>query len=386
MVLPPLALYLHLPWCVRKCPYCDFNSHPAGHALPWDRYLDAVLADLDQEVADAAGREIGSIFLGGGTPSLLPPEYVARLLDGIGARLALAPRVEITLEANPGTLEHGRFAGFRAAGVNRLSLGVQTFDDDELRALGRIHDARQARRALESAHRAGFERINVDLMYGLPGQTATQAVADVRAACELGGGHVSHYQLTLEPGTPFHHRPPPLPGDDLAWHMQLRCQEVLAARGFEHYEVSAYARPDEQCRHNLNYWRFGDYLGIGAGAHGKLTAPRRGRVLRRWKLRGPNAYMGAAASPERIEGQTEVGPAERALEFLMNALRLAEGADLAELERRTGTPAAALERPIEAACGRGLATCADNRLRATAEGQRFLDELLLLFMPPGPGA
>ncbi|HYW03449.1 MAG TPA: radical SAM family heme chaperone HemW [Gammaproteobacteria bacterium] len=380
--LPPLSLYVHLPWCVRKCPYCDFNSHPAGDAaVPERGYVEALLADLEQDAAEAAGREIVSVFIGGGTPSLFRPGSIARLLEGVSARIPLAPDAEITLEANPGTVERGRFAGFRDAGVNRLSVGVQSFDDALLRSIGRIHDARQARLALEAGAAAGFSRINVDLMYGLPGQTPAQALADVRLACGLAGGHVSHYQLTLEPGTPFHHRPPRLPGDDSAWRMQHECGEVLADAGFAHYETSAWARPGQACRHNLNYWRFGDYLGIGAGAHAKLTSPARNAIVRRWKLRGPNAYMCAAAGPGRIADETPVASSGRALEYLMNALRLAEGADLAALERRTGVPAATLSGPIATAAQRGLVTREGELLRPTETGRRFLDDLLLLFVP-----
>ncbi|HYW92520.1 MAG TPA: radical SAM family heme chaperone HemW [Gammaproteobacteria bacterium] len=380
--LPPLSLYVHLPWCVRKCPYCDFNSHPSGGGpVPEDRYVDALLDDLAQEVADAAGRELISVFIGGGTPSLFRPESVARLLGGIAARIPLAPNAEITLEANPGAAERERFAGYREAGVNRLSVGVQSFDDDLLRSIGRIHDGRQARLALEVGATAGFSRINVDLMYGLPGQTPAQALADIRLACRLAAGHISHYQLTLEPGTPFHHRPPALPDSDNTWRMQRECGQALAGAGFLHYETSAWARPGEECRHNLNYWRFGDYLGIGAGAHAKLTTPGRNAVVRRWKQRGPKAYMGAAAGSARIGGEIPVAPADRALEYLMNALRLAGGADLSALERRTGVAAASLSRPIGTAVHRGLAIREDNLLRPTERGRRFLDDLLLLFLP-----
>src|SRR6478736_9764291 len=303
--LPPLSLYIHIPWCVRKCPYCDFNSHNAPTALPQSEYIDALLCDLDQDLPLAQGRPLTSVFFGGGTPSLFTPDGIARILDGVATRLDMPRGIEITLETNPGTVEHGPFAGYARAGVNRISFGVQSFNDDALRRIGRIHDAAQAARAVKQAQDAGIDNLNLDLMYALPEQTMAGALDDVEKAILMQTPHLSHYQLTLEPNTAFAANPPPLPDDDSAWDMQEACQARIAAAGLVQYEVSAYARPDHECRHNLNYWHFGDYLGIGAGAHGKLsvgegtaTARRERSVLadsefqirRRWKVRAPRGY------------------------------------------------------------------------------------------------
>ena len=299
LIAPPLSLYVHMPWCVKKCPYCDFNSHGLrGEPPPYEQYVELLLADLDADRADFAqaleGRPVISVFFGGGTPSLFAPDLIERFLDGARARLPFAAAAEITLETNPGTVEHGRFDGYLAAGVNRLSFGIQSFDDDKLRRLGRIHSAAEAEAAVKSAQDAGYVNLNLDLMYALPEQTLEGALHDVARAVALSPTHISHYQLTLEPNTAFAANPPPLPDDDHAWAMQEACEQALAAAGYGQYEVSAYARPGRRCVHNLNYWQFGDYLGIGAGAHGKLSDAGAGTVRRRWKTRHPRAWMEAA--------------------------------------------------------------------------------------------
>lgn len=377
--LPPLSLYVHIPWCVRKCPYCDFNSHAAGAALPERDYVDAMVADLEQDLSQARGRALESIFIGGGTPSLFSPQAIARLLAAIRARLPWRSNIEITLEANPGTVEQGRFREFRAAGVNRLSIGVQSFHDDLLQRIGRIHGRSEAVRAAEAAHEAGFDDFNLDLMYGLPGQSAAQAVEDMRIACDLSPAHVSHYQLTLEPNTLFHRYPPPLPDDDACWDMQQRCQALLACRGYAQYEVSAYARPGHRCRHNLNYWRFGDYLGIGAGAHSKITRP--GVIARAWKLRQPREYLEQAGSAARIAGTTLLSPADAGFEFMLNTLRLTQGVEAGLFHQRAGLPLAMLEPALREARQRGLLKEDGDRLCATPQGYRFLNDLVGLFLP-----
>lgn len=380
LALPPLSLYVHIPWCVRKCPYCDFNSHSRRGPLPEDAYIDALLDDLEQDLPWVQGREIQSIFIGGGTPSLFSADAIDRLLRGIAGRVTLAPGLEITLEANPGTVERERFEGFRSAGVNRLSVGVQSFDDALLSRLGRIHDSAEAQSALEAAIAAGFSSINIDLMYGLPGQSVAQAVGDVRRAISLHPGHISHYQLTIEPDTAFHHRPPPLPVDESIWAMQQACQRELTAAGLSQYEVSAYAAPGQTCRHNLNYWRFGDYLGIGAGAHGKITVPAPGRILRTRKQAHPQRYLTARGSG-RLASSHEVSAADRPFEYLLNALRLDEGASIARMQARTGLGLEAIAAAVEHARALGLAEVHRNHLLPTARGQQYLNDLLLIFLP-----
>ncbi|MBU6478245.1 MAG: radical SAM family heme chaperone HemW, partial [Xanthomonadaceae bacterium] len=326
-MFPPLSLYIHIPWCVKKCPYCDFNSHGLRAAMPERDYVVALLADLDADLADfgdtVRGREIISVFFGGGTPSLFAPDSIAEILDGTSTRTPFASDCEITLETNPGTVEHGRFDGYLKAGVNRISFGVQSFDDEKLRALGRIHSSGEAESAVKLAQDAGYTNINLDLMYALPNQNLDDALADIERAIALQPAHLSHYQLTLEPGTPFARRPPPLPDHDAAWDMQEACQARLANAGYAQYEVSAYAQSGRRCRHNLNYWQFGDYLGIGAGAHGKLTNER--AVRRRWKTRSPVAYLQNARTPQRIGGDETVDAEQLPFEFMLNALRLNEG-------------------------------------------------------------
>jgi len=371
--LPPLALYAHLPWCVRKCPYCDFNSHERGDALPEARYIDCLIADLEALLPAVWGRRVVSVFIGGGTPSLFSPEAIDRLLSAVRARITLVPDAEITLEANPGTAEAGRFAGYRAAGVNRLSLGIQSFDDAMLRALGRIHDAREARAAIELAQKH-FNNINLDLMYGLPGQTLAMARTDIGEAVRWDTAHVSAYQLTIEPNTVFHRKPPALPEHDACADMQLMLEETLADAGFEHYETSAFARPGRRCAHNLNYWEFGDYLGLGAGAHGKISFPD--RVTRHERPKSPRDYMhSAGAVTERL-----VSSKELPFEFMLNALRLTEGVATALFGARTGLPVSVIESRLRGAQERGLLQSTSERIAPSARGQRFLNELQQIFL------
>lgn len=381
LTTPPLSLYVHLPWCVRKCPYCDFNSHEGRGALPFEAYVDALLADLDHDLPLAWGRTVHSVFFGGGTPSLFPPATIDRFLQQASARLRFAPDVEVTLETNPGTVEHGPFAGYRAAGVNRLSFGVQSFDDGCLQRLGRIHSSGDAERAVKAAQDAGFDNLNLDLMYALPGQSLAMALADVDRAIALQPAHLSHYQLTLEPNTVFAVRTPAgLPDEDGAWDMQEACQARLAAAGFAQYEVSAYARAGRQCRHNLNYWQFGDYLGIGAGAHGKLTLGASQEVLRRWKLRHPTEYQAKAGTPAAIGGDEVLTASRLPFDFMLNALRLNAGVPMAMFEARTGLPRAAIADHLATAHARGWLEPDPDWLRPTELGRRFANDVIGLFL------
>lgn len=377
----PLALYVHLPWCVHKCPYCDFNSHRAPDTLPEDNYVDALIRDLDADLPLARGRPLVSIFFGGGTPSLFSPEAIHRILDAVRARLPLANDCEITLEANPGTVEQARFAGFRAAGVNRLSIGVQSLDDAMLARLGRIHDAFEARAAVTAARAAGFDELNLDMMYGLPEQTPEAAAADLDALIALAPEHISYYQLALEPGTPFHNRPPPMPADETAWRMHTQARARLGRTGFEQYEVSAWARPGHPCRHNRVYWRFGDYLGIGAGAHGKLTDPDSGRIERRAKHPMPNHYRAHAGGPDGLAEQQILAPTDVRFEFLMNALRLNEGFDRTTFEARTGADWPALIAELKPRAEQGLLDIGREHVACTELGARHLDGLLAGLLP-----
>ncbi|MFO1423019.1 MAG: radical SAM family heme chaperone HemW [Candidatus Competibacteraceae bacterium] len=376
-----LALYVHFPWCVRKCPYCDFNSHEARGSIPESTYVDALLADLEQDLPRAGARGIESVFIGGGTPSLFSPEALERLVTGLRARLPLRPDAEFTLEANPGAVERGKFAEFRAVGVTRLSIGVQSFDDEQLRRLGRIHDRRAALAAAEAAHAAGLDNFNLDLMFGLPGQTVARALADIADAVALQPAHLSHYQLTIEPNTAFDRSPPLLPDDETTDDIQQRAQAELARHGYERYEVSAYTQANRRCWHNLNYWEFGDYLGIGAGAHGKLTNPATGRIHRLWKRKHPRDYLAAAGTPARIGGDAPIDQTDLPVEFLMNALRLVEGVPAELFTERTGLPLTALEPGLDRARERGLMVPDAGRLRPTELGLRFLNDLLQEFMP-----
>jgi putative oxygen-independent coproporphyrinogen III oxidase len=375
---PPLALYVHYPWCVKKCPYCDFNSHaPRGGEIPEAAYIDALLADLETSLPQVWGRRVQSVFFGGGTPSLMSAAGLDRLLTGIRTLLMLDPLAEITLEANPGTVEAGRFRDYRAAGVNRLSLGIQSFDDAQLARLGRIHDSREARSAIDTAL-AHFERVNLDLMYALPQQTLAEALADLDTALATGATHLSCYHLTLEPNTPFHHSPPPLPDADASADMQDAIEARLAEAGFRHYETSAFARPGQECRHNLNYWTFGDYLGIGAGAHGKLSS--HDGIVREMRHKHPSRYLDAAGTRDFVQDRRDVGVAELPFEFMMNALRLTGGVPRRLFADRTGLPLATIERELVAARERGLLEITEDTLRPTELGRRFLNDLLTLFL------
>lgn len=375
--LPPLSLYVHFPWCVKKCPYCDFNSHEARGGIPEADYVAALIADLEQSLPAIWGRPVVSVFIGGGTPSLLSPKSVDALLSAFRARLPLLPEAEITLEANPGTVDAERFAGYRAAGVNRLSLGVQSFNPRHLAALGRIHDEREAHRAADAALRH-FDNINLDMMYALPEQTPEEAHADIRAAAAFGTPHLSAYHLTLEPSTPFFHKPPQLPGPDLAADMQDMVEETLAYHGYGHYEVSAFARPRAECRHNLNYWQFGDYLGIGAGAHGKISLPH--RIVREMRHRHPQAYMQGVAAGNPVQETRQVSPEELPFEFMMNALRLVEGFPVRLFQERTGLPLDVVHPKLAEAGRRGLLAMTAERISPTGHGRRFLNDLLEMFL------
>ena len=378
----PLSLYVHIPWCVRKCPYCDFNSHNAPEQVPQREYVDALIADLDLDLPLARGRTLQSIFFGGGTPSLFAPDHIARILDETNRRLDFAVDIEVTLETNPGTVEHGPFAAYRKAGVNRISFGVQSFDDAALKRIGRIHDANEAERAVKMAQDAGIDNLNIDLMYALPDQTLAGALADIDKAIALQTPHLSHYQLTLEPNTAFAANPPPLPDDDSAWDMQEACQVRLADAGLNQYEVSAYAKAGMQCRHNLNYWRFGDYLGIGAGAHGKYTSD--GSIRRRWKVRAPRGFLEHAATPRRIGGDDAIAPHRIAFEFMLNALRLNEGFDVDEFTLRTGVSTDAIAATLDEALSRDLIDIDGPRIRASEFGRRFLNDTIGLFLADEP--
>ncbi len=436
-----LALYVHLPWCVRKCPYCDFNSHQLKSAQPDDGYIDALLLDFDAELPLVSERRIDTVFFGGGTPSLFRPEHFARLLESLRARIEFAGNAEITLEANPGTIERGRFAGYADAGINRVSLGAQTFSPAALARLGRIHSAGDIHRAVEELRAAGIDNFNLDLMYALPEQTLDEAVFDVRTACALGPTHISYYQLTLEPGTVFHSRPPPLPDDEAAWHIQTECQQLLAAAGYRQYEVSAYARAGAECRHNLNYWRFCDYLGLGAGAHGKLTLELPGRILRTAKPKQPREFQervgrsggrgearrdgdaggmagargtgdaggmagargdgdaggmagargdGDAGGTAGARGDGDAGgpigerhsieTADLPFEFMLNALRLNEGFSNDLFESRTGLTLGVIEATLSTARTRGLMETTHNGWKPTELGRRFLNDLQASFL------
>ncbi|MGD8843221.1 MAG: radical SAM family heme chaperone HemW [Gammaproteobacteria bacterium] len=377
---PPLSLYIHFPWCVRKCPYCDFNSHALRESLPEQAYVDALLADLEQELPLVWGRTVQTVFMGGGTPSLFSAQAVEHLLSAIRARLPLSPNAEITLEANPGTVEQEKFAAYREAGVNRLSIGVQSFSAAQLHALGRIHSAGDALEAARAAREAGFDNFNLDLMFGLPGQTVEQALDDLATATDLEPAHLSWYQLTIEPNTLFHKQPPQLPDDDRKWDIQQAGQSLLAGQGYTQYEVSAYARAGRRCRHNLNYWRFGDYIGIGAGAHGKLTDGGHGRIVRRWKKRHPRDYLATAADAGRIEGQRRLAADDAVFEFALNRLRLREGFTLEDFRAASGLAPHAIRPLLEQAEDAGLLTLRDDHVAHTETGWRFLDDLIERFL------
>jgi len=376
-VLPPLALYIHIPWCVRKCPYCDFNSHEARAGVPEQEYIAALTADLEQALPLVWGRRVGSVFFGGGTPSLFSAQGIDAILAAVRARLPLGSDAEITLEANPGTFEAEKFRQFRASGINRLSVGIQSFNSSHLKALGRIHDENEARRAIEMAHK-NFDNFNLDLMYGLPQQTVADACADIEAAISFAPPHLSAYHLTLEPNTYFYRFPPRLPDDDATAEMQSAIEALLAARGYEHYETSAFAKPNARSRHNLNYWTFGDYLGIGAGAHSKLSFPD--RIVRQMRYKQPKQYMQSATGDGAIQQEQEVSVSEVGFEFMMNALRLTEGFDAGSFAERAGVPLNMVLKELDEAEQRGLITRDHLRIAPTLLGQRFLNDLLQIFL------
>ncbi len=377
----PLSVYIHIPWCVRKCPYCDFNSHAQrGDALPEQAYTDALLLDLEQKLPAIWGRRIESVFIGGGTPSLFSPDAIARLLKGLRERLPLRPDTEITMEANPGTVEAGNFRGFREAGINRLSIGIQSFNDRHLKALGRIHSADQARQAIDIARDAGFDNLNLDLMFALPEQSPEQSLQDLRTALSFSPEHLSFYQLTIEPNTQFHAQPPPTPSDDHAWEMQQQGKALLAEHGYQQYEVSAYAGAGRQCRHNLNYWEFGDYLGLGAGAHGKITDAAGGTVRRHWNYRQPADYMEHTRNGDAVQGHKTLSHNELHFEFMLNALRLTHGVPESLYNERTGLALADAAEELQQARSRQLLADTPQRLAATPLGAQHLNELILQFL------
>jgi len=378
---PPLALYVHIPWCIQKCPYCDFNSHALADGVDESTYVAALLRDLESELSVAADRELISIFIGGGTPSLLSGAAIGNLLSGIRSRLSCTPDLEVTLEANPGAVDQGHFQAYRDAGVNRLSIGVQSFDQDALQRLGRIHGSEEAVAALETARAAGIGNLNLDLMYGLPGQTQDMALQDLAKAIALEPEHLSYYQLTIEPNTLFHTAPPILPGDDYIWEIEAGGHELLQASSYQQYEVSAFARSGQECRHNRNYWEFGDYLGIGAGAHGKITNMAAGVVYRTHRPRSPEHYLrvvdraAPSVSARPLSGQDLV------LEFMLNALRLKRGFTRKLFERRTGLAIRQIDGELDLAQSRGLLQVDAELIRPTNMGMRFLNELLAIFLP-----
>ena len=375
--LPPLSLYIHIPWCVRKCPYCDFNSHQARGALPEQQYVAALIRDLELALPLIWGRKVYTVFFGGGTPSLLSGESVAEILRNVRMLLPLDLGAEITLEANPGTVEAARFAAYREAGVNRLSMGIQSFNDAHLQALGRIHSADEAKRAIEIAQQ-NFDNLNLDLMYALPNQTPEQALQDVQTALSFAPQHLSCYHLTLEPNTLFYRNPPSLPSDDASSEMQQHIEELLAAAGYQHYETSAFALPQRRAKHNLNYWKFGDYLGIGAGAHSKLSFPD--KVIRQMRYKQPQAYMQQVGKDAPIQTEHEVSRNELSFEFMMNALRLNEGFDSTLFQERTSLTLLGIQRELAEAERRGLLTRDHQRIAPTKLGQRFLNDLLEIFL------
>ena len=380
LILPPLSLYIHVPWCVKKCPYCDFNSHKATGELPESAYVQALLDDFKQEATSIEGRALHSIFIGGGTPSLLSASSYQELFAGLKAMVPFANDIEITMEANPGTYEHDRFQAYFETGINRLSLGVQSFQDEKLKALGRIHGASEARDAIAQLGGSGFKNFNIDLMHGLPNQSQEDALHDLQQAVALNPAHISWYQLTIEPNTLFYSKTPKLPEDDMLWSIQEAGQEYLASQGFAQYEISAYSQPARRSRHNLNYWQFGDYIGIGAGAHGKLTELHTGIISRNWKTRMPTDYLNVDKPFEA--GRRRIETEDMPIEFMMNALRLNDGVPETLFSERTGLPITALAESVQLAQQKGLLEAYvknNNRLQPTSQGRLFLNDLLELF-------
>lgn len=379
LAYPPLSLYIHFPWCVRKCPYCDFNSHETNQ-FPEADYITALIQDLENDSAfwQASDREIVSIFMGGGTPSLFSAQAIDQLLQQLQVRLNFAADIEITMEANPGTFEQDKFAAYRQAGINRLSIGVQSFNPQHLNALGRIHNSQEAQHAIEKARQAGFENINLDLMHGLPAQTVAQALTDIETAIALKPSHISWYQLTIEPNTVFYSKPPRLPQDDTLWDIQEQGQALLAEQGFNQYEVSAYSQPGKQCRHNLNYWQFGDYLALGAGAHGKITDPNQYTITRYQKTRLPKDYLDK--NKAFTSQQTEIPEADLAFEFFMNSFRLNQGASKQGLEKFTGLSLETVSKILAKAQSQGLITETSSHWIPTKKGHLYLNDLLQLFL------
>lgn len=376
--LPPLSLYIHVPWCIRKCPYCDFNSHKADDSLPEKEYIAALIADLDQDLPWIQGRPVESIFLGGGTPSLLSAKAYDKLFRELKKRLNFSADIEITLEANPGTFEAKKFADYRKLGINRLSIGIQSFHQTHLKTLGRVHDRDQALRAIKLARKAGFDNFNLDLMHGLPDQTLEQALDDLKLALSFKPQHLSWYQLTIEPNTEFYKRPPVLPEDDALWDIQEAGLALLAEHGFDHYEISAFSQPGKASKHNLNYWQFGDYLGIGAGAHGKITLADANTIIRTHKTRLPKDYLDVDKS--FLAGKQTIDPQDIGLECLMNGLRLRQGMAVEDFEMRTGLTLESVAKPLQKAQQLGLLNV-DKRIYASDKGQQYLNELLALFLP-----
>ncbi|MGB5598942.1 MAG: radical SAM family heme chaperone HemW [Thiothrix litoralis] len=376
----PLSLYIHIPWCIRKCPYCDFNSHAAPSGLPEKQYVQALLTNLAQELPHIWGRKLESIFIGGGTPSLFSAESIDELLCGIRALLPFRPNIEVTLEANPGTFEQEKFKGFREAGINRLSVGIQSFNAEHLQILGRVHNNTEALRAADIARSAGFNNFNLDLMFGLPKQTQEQALQDLQQAIDLNPTHLSWYQLTLEPNTLFYKQPPPMPDDDLVAEMQFTGQHLINLSCYTQYEVSAYARPGFECRHNRNYWEFGDYVAIGAGAHGKITNPAQGSITRYHNHRQPAEYMQQASIGAARSGEQILTPADLSFEFMLNALRLRDGFPMTLLTERTGLAFHHLKAGLDQALQRGLLDVEEGHIRPTAIGWQFLNEVIQLFL------
>ncbi|MGI9281884.1 MAG: radical SAM family heme chaperone HemW [Endozoicomonas sp.] len=373
--LPPLSLYVHIPWCVKKCPYCDFNSHALSGGIPEEAYVDALLEDFDSEVNTIQGRELHTIFFGGGTPSLMSARGFDRFLTELEKRIRFSPDIEITMEANPGTYEHDRFRDYRKAGINRLSLGVQSFQDEKLKALGRIHSSDEACKAIESLRGMGFDNFNIDLMHGLPDQSIEDGLSDLKKAIALKPTHISWYQLTIEPNTVFYSKTPILPEDDTLWSIQEEGWDLLEEAGYHQYEISAYCQPGKQAKHNLNYWQFGDYIGIGAGAHGKMTERETGRIFRNWKTRVPSDYL--AVDKPFEAGSRELNAGDLPIEFMMNVLRLNQGVDQSLFQQRTGMAIFGIDAQCQEAIQKGLLE--PDRLQPTKQGRLFLNDLLALF-------